>query len=76
VGAVPRTAVGIKRGIGRLRQRAVDQLALWQGRRAVDRRAHQRMAEAHPGAQLDQSGALGRRSSVHADAEVRRSTSQ
>ena len=44
--------------VGRLGQRAVDLAALGRGRRPVDGRAHQRMAEPHPRADLDQARRL------------------
>ena len=39
-------------------------------RRPVDRRAHERMAESHPGAELDQPRGLGRRGGAAPDAEL------
>ena len=61
VRAMPCAAIRIGLGIRRLGQRAVHLLALVHGCRPVHRRAHQRMAEAHPGAERDQLCRLGRR---------------
>ena len=57
---VPGPAVRIVPRVGDLGQRPVHVLPLEKRRRPVDRRAHKRMTECHPGAELDQPG-LGRR---------------
>ena len=76
VRAMPRAPVGIGVGIGRVGERAVHVAAVARGGAPVDRRAHQRMPEAHVRAELDQPGGLGRRGRVAADAEplARRAT--
>ena len=53
--AVPRAAIGVRRGIGRLGERPMHLAAVQHGRRSVDGRAHQRMPEPHPRAELDQT---------------------
>ncbi len=58
--ALPRPAIGIDVGVGRLRERLVDAPAVLRRRRPVDRGPHERMAESHLGAELDQSGLGGR----------------
>ena len=70
MGVVPRTAVGIDLGIGDLRKRAVDVLSLPKRRRAVRRRAHQRMAKAHAGIDLEQAGLGGRTGGLGRDSEA------
>lgn len=57
--AVPGTPVGIEPRIGGLGQGAVRGLSVLSRRRAVRRRAGQRMAEPYPGAELDQAGLGG-----------------
>ena len=52
LGAVPGAPIGIVVWIGRVRQRPVDLPPLRRRRRPIDRRAHQRMAEPHPGADV------------------------
>ena len=52
--AMPCAAIRIGLGVGRLGQRAMHLLTFVHGCRPVHRRAHQRMAEAHPGAERDQ----------------------
>ena len=69
VRVMPGAAIRIHLGIGRLGQRAVHLLALGHGRRPVHRRAHQRMAEAHAGAERDQLRHLGRRRRLGRDPE-------
>ena len=54
--AVPGAAIRLERGIGHVRQRAVHALALEVRGRPVDRRAHERMAEAHLRADVQQPG--------------------
>ena len=66
---MPCAAIRIGLGVGRLGQRAMHLLAFGHGRRPVRRRAHQRMAEAHPGAERDQLRRLGRRDGVGPDPE-------
>ena len=69
VGAMPRPAVGVELRVGRLGQRAVHLRRSPRRRRAVGRRAHQRMPEPHPCAELDQPRRLGRRRRVAPDPE-------
>ena len=59
-------------GVGRLGQRAMDALALLRRGGAVDRRAHERMPEAHLGAELDQARRGRRRRRVAGDPELLR----
>ena len=68
--AVPGAAIGIDVGIGGLGERAVDALALLRRRRAVDRRTHERMTEAHLRAEIDQTRGGRRRGRVRPDAEL------
>ena len=56
---VPRPPVGVEFAVGRLGQRQVRCLALRQRGRPVDSRAHQRMTEPHPRADLEQPVRLG-----------------
>ena len=58
--AVPRAAIGIDLRIGRLGQRPMHAPPVLGRCRPVDRRAHERMAEPHPGAELEQPRRLGR----------------
>ena len=67
---VPGAAIGVDVGIGGLGERAVDALALLRRRRAVDRRTHERMTEAHLRAEIDQSRGGRRRGRVRPDAEL------
>jgi hypothetical protein len=69
VGAVPRPAIGVQLRVGRLRERSVDLAPLRRRRGPVGGRSHERMAEAHPCADLDQARRLGRGCRVGADAE-------
>ena len=64
VRGVPGAPVGIGDGVGRLGQGAMHRAAVARGGPAVDRRAHQRMLEAHAEAELDQTGGLGRPAGV------------
>src|SRR5262249_6536828 len=54
LGLVPRTAIGVGIRVGRLRERRVQLLPVWQRCRPVDRRADQRMPEPHLDAKLGQ----------------------
>ncbi len=54
VRAMPCAPIGLGFGIGRLGQSAVHLLAVEDGRRLVDRRAHQRVTEPHMGTEIDQ----------------------
>ena len=67
---------GSATGIGRLRQRAMHLAAVARGGAAVDRRAHERMLEAHAEAEVDQPGGLGGPARVAADAEALRGAPQ
>lgn len=74
---MPRPTVRIQPGIRRVRQRLVDRATVFRVRRAVGRRAHQRVPEAHPGAQGDQTRRLSaHRGRVHGDAQLLRRTPQ
>ena len=64
---MPRSAIRVEFGVGRLGQRAMDVLAVAGARRAISRRAHQRMTKPHPRTQLDQPRRLGRRRRVRSD---------
>ncbi len=69
VGPVPGAAVGIDRRIGGLGQGAVHLLFLPGRRRPVGGRAHQRVPEQHPGAELGQARVGRRPRRVGADPE-------
>ncbi len=66
---MPRSAIRVGFGIGRLGQRAMHVLAVSGARRAIGRRAHQRMTKPHPRTELDQPRRLGRRRRVRPDGE-------
>ena len=70
VRAMPGAAVGIELRIGRLGERAMHVAAVTRGRRAVDRRADERMREPHARAELDQPGGLRRARGLGADPEA------
>ena len=72
VRAMPGAPIGIDVGIGRLGQRPMHLLAVEHGRRLVDRRAHQRVAEPHMCTELDQSRRLRRRRRVGSEPEPAR----
>ena len=57
---MPRPAIGIGVGVGGLREGLVDAPAVLRRGRPVDRGPHERMAEAHLGAELDQGRVGGR----------------
>ena len=61
VRAMPGATVGIEGRVGRVGERPVHIAAVARVRRAVDRRADERMREAHARAELDQPRGLGRR---------------
>ena len=67
---MPGATVGIEHRIGRVGERAVHVAPVARVRRAVDRRAHQRMRETHPGAELDQPAASAGRPASDADPEA------
>jgi len=60
VGEVPRTTVRVGFGIGRLGQRAMYVPTVARACRAIRRRPHERVVEAHSRAKLDQARCLGR----------------
>ena len=68
---VPGAAIGVDVGIGGFGQRPVNALSLLRRCRALHRRTHERMGEAHLRAEIDQSGGGGRPSRVRPDAELR-----
>ena len=68
---VPGAAIGVDVGIGGFGQRPVNALSLLRRCRALDRRTHERMTEAHLRAEIDQSRGGGRRGRVRPDAELR-----
>jgi hypothetical protein len=68
---MPRPAIRVGVGVGRLGQRLVDTPALLRNRRAVHRRAHQRMAEAHLRPEVDKARLSRRRLGTGVDAQVR-----
>ena len=70
VRAMPGATVGIEDRVGRVGERPVHVAAVARVRRAVDRRADERMREAHACAELDQPGVLGRPRGVAADPET------
>ena len=76
MGAMPGSAVGIGVWIGRLGERAMHLLALGRARETIGGRAHERMVEAHPRAELDQPGRLGRRCCARSDAQPLRCAKQ
>ena len=59
--AVPRRAIRVCLGIGRLSQRAVGRLPVGQRRSAIDRRAHERVLKPDMRSELDQADRLRRR---------------
>ena len=69
VRAMPCAPIGIELRVGRLGQRAMDVAAVRHARRPVRRRAHQRMPEPHPRADVDQARGLGRRGLVGLEPE-------
>ena len=66
---MPGAAIGIGRGVRRLGQRAMGGLPLLGRGGAVDRRTHERMQEAHLGAELDQARRRRGRCRVAGDPE-------
>ena len=69
MGQMPRPAIGVRRRIGRLAERAVHRLPVGQLRRAIRGRAHEGMPEPHLSAELDEPRVLGRSARVGRDAE-------
>ena len=69
---MPCPPVGIDLRIGRLGQRLMGALSFGLGCGDIDRGTHQRVAEPDPPPQLDQSGRLGRRRGLGAEAEPAR----
>jgi hypothetical protein len=70
LGEVPGAPIGVSVGVGSLAEHAVDALAFFRCRRAIDCRTHQRMTKANLGAEIDQAGGGRRRSRVRLDAEL------
>jgi hypothetical protein len=70
LGGVPRAAIRIGLGIGGLGQRAVRAASLLDRCRPVDRRAHQRVPEPHPSADLEQPGRCRGRCCFRTDSEL------
>jgi len=60
---MPRTSISITNRISHLGQGSMDLEARLQRRRPVGRSSDQGMTEAHPRSEVDEPGALGRRSS-------------
>ena len=73
---VPCPAIGIDVSVDRLGQRPMCLLAVRQGCRPVDRRAHQRMTKSHQGAEPDQSRSLRRYGRFRSKSETVRGTPQ
>ena len=69
VRAMPGAPVGVDGPVGRVGERPVHVAAVARMRRAIDRRADERMREAHACVQLDQTGRLGRLPGLAADTE-------
>jgi hypothetical protein len=67
--AVPGTAIGIELRIDHLRQRGVHPPAIGRRCASVSRRAHQRMPEPHPDADLEQPGRFGKTGRLGAEPE-------
>ena len=66
---VPRTPIRIEIGVSRIGERAMHKQPLIGRACAIDGRSHQRMAEAHMRAELDQSGRHRRGGRVVADTQ-------
>src|SRR5690606_25598922 len=67
LGAVPCFAIGIDIGIGRLCERAMCIASILEAGGAVDRRAHEGMAETYARTEFDESFGLGWRCSSDSD---------
>jgi hypothetical protein len=70
VGAVPCTAIGIDAWIGGVRQCPVNRPPVAELGSVVDRGAHEWVAEADPGAEVDQFGGLGGGRRLRADVQL------
>ena len=66
---MPGASIGIQLSIGRIREGAMDVVAVGHAARSVGRRAYERMTKAHTGTELDQPFRLGRRLRIGADPE-------